>query len=99
MPSVEAAFSDFFKAITAIVSALINSVLSVFHAFFALGQEVLGSVLHLFHALFSLVTDLTSSMVGFVIANFFAIVLIGGVAYWYTQRSPGTTTRSGKKRA
>jgi len=97
MPSVQAAFYDFFNALVGIASAIMNSIFAVFQTILALGQELFGAVIHLFRALFQLVTDLTQGIVGFVFANFFAILIIGGAAYWYTQRQGAAG--KGKKRA
>ncbi|TCD70059.1 hypothetical protein EIP91_005040 [Steccherinum ochraceum] len=98
MPSVEAAFHDFLKALTGIFSAIANSIFGVFRAVLALFQEVFGAVFHLFNALAHLVTDLTQTMFGFVFANFFALLIIGGGVYWYTQRQ-GSSVSKGKRKA
>lgn len=66
MPSIQAAFSDFFRALAGIATAILNSIFAVFQTILALAQELFGSVFHLFHAMLQLVTDLTQGVAGFV---------------------------------
>jgi len=98
MPSIQAAFIDFIHALGSIGNALLGSVLAVFQASLALGQELFTAVFSLFNAFVQLFVGVTQTAVGFVFANFFAILIIGGVYYWYTNRQPAQT-RKGIKRA
>ncbi|TFK57449.1 hypothetical protein OE88DRAFT_1803992 [Heliocybe sulcata] len=101
MPSVTGSIADFFSSLVGIFSNLISSILAVFQSIFALGEGLVGDVLQIGQSLLKLVTDLSGSLVGFVAANFFAILAVGGVYYWYTnvyQRGRKSVT-GGKKRA
>jgi len=99
MPSLQAAFFDFMQALNAIGNALLSSVMAVFQAIFGLGQQLLGAVFSLFRAVAQLFIDVSQNAIGFVFANFFVLLIIGGGYYWYTNRSAsGRGTRKGTKR-
>ncbi|KAL4243188.1 hypothetical protein ABKN59_001002 [Abortiporus biennis] len=99
MPSVQASFYDFSQSVAKILGALLNSLFAVFHAMLALGQQTVAGMFQLGHAIMRLATDLTQGVVGFVFANFFALLIIGGGYYWYTTRqNTGKGTRAVKSK-
>ncbi|EIW64897.1 uncharacterized protein TRAVEDRAFT_110233 [Trametes versicolor FP-101664 SS1] len=97
-PSVSSALGDLLQSLAAIGASLLNSVFAVFQALLALIQELVGSVLQLAQTLFAFAANLLQGAVGFVVANFFAVALVGGGYYWYTHRDGRARTRSGGKR-
>ncbi|KAI0374402.1 hypothetical protein BV20DRAFT_977090 [Pilatotrama ljubarskyi] len=91
--SASSAVGNLIQALAAIGASLLNSVFAVIQAIFALVQELVSSVLQLLQTLVAFTADLFQGVVGFVAANFFAILLVGGLYYWYTHRQGGTATR------
>ncbi|KAI0662600.1 hypothetical protein C8Q70DRAFT_1051225 [Cubamyces menziesii] len=89
MSSVSSAVGNLIQALAGIGTSLLNSVLAVIQAIFALVQDFVGSLLQLVQAFVAFTADLFQGVVGFVAANFFGILLIGGVYYWYTHRRGG----------
>ena len=81
MPSVEAAFQDFLKALTNIFHALVNSSLAVVQAVLGLGKEVINAVIHLFNALLVLATDLTQDVIGFAVGECLLLDVSFGRSY------------------
>ncbi|KAI0359169.1 hypothetical protein OH77DRAFT_1141295 [Trametes cingulata] len=89
--SVSSAVGNLIQALAAIGASLLNSVFAVIQAIFALVQELASSVLQLVQTLIAFAADLFQGVVGFVAANFFAVLLVGGLYYWYTHRQGGST--------
>ncbi|KAH9921969.1 uncharacterized protein BXZ73DRAFT_104227 [Epithele typhae] len=96
--SVSSAVGKLLQSCTAIGGNLLNSIIAIFQAFLALFQEVIGSVLHLVQALVAFAAEVFQGALGFVMANFFGLLVIGGVYYWYTHREGSGRSRSSKKR-
>ncbi|KZT06765.1 uncharacterized protein LAESUDRAFT_636580, partial [Laetiporus sulphureus 93-53] len=89
--SLTAALTDLMHALAAIGTSLLNSALAVLQFFLALGQELLNGVLQLVHAVVGFGIDLFQTIFGFFTTHFIftALLLIGGVYYWYTVRGGG----------
>ncbi|KAJ3498677.1 hypothetical protein NLJ89_g10186 [Agrocybe chaxingu] len=81
MPSVTHAVSDFVTAVTGIFVSLFNSIFAVFHAIFALGVDVVSSVLTLIKQIIAAIMELFQGVLGFILANFVAIAVVGGAYY------------------
>ncbi|KAI0768515.1 hypothetical protein BD413DRAFT_126975 [Trametes elegans] len=93
MSSVTSAIGNLLQSLAAIGASLLNSAFAVIQAIVALIQEVVGSALQLVQAVVAFAADLFQGALGFVAANFFAILLVGGVYYWYTHRAGGSKSR------
>ncbi|TBU35017.1 hypothetical protein BD311DRAFT_681325 [Dichomitus squalens] len=92
--SLGSAVANLLSSLTAIGASLINSIIAVFQAICALFQDVAVSILQLAQALVAFAAGLFEGVLGFVAANFLAILVVGGIYYWYT-RSRTTKGRSG----
>ncbi|KAI8995341.1 hypothetical protein BD414DRAFT_479257 [Trametes punicea] len=97
MSSVSSAIGNLVQSLAAIGASLLNSVFAVIQAIFALVQDLVASVLQLAQAFISFAAGLFQGVVGFVAANFFAVILVGGLYYWYTHRQGGTASQSHKR--
>ncbi|GBE78129.1 hypothetical protein BKA93DRAFT_825946 [Sparassis latifolia] len=89
MTSVTAAVVQLSHSLAAIGVSLLNAVLAVLHAVLALGEQLLTSVLQLVQACVQFSGQLFQGIFGLVVANFFAILILAGVYYWYTSRQRG----------
>ncbi|OBZ79669.1 hypothetical protein A0H81_00568 [Grifola frondosa] len=70
---------NFLQSLAAIGAGLLNSVYALFQAILALGREVVGSALQLVQVIVNFAANLFQGVLGFVIANFFAILIKSGV--------------------
>jgi len=95
-PSVSAALSNFLSALAGIGMSLVHSVFAVFQAIFALCTELLQGILSLGQSIVTLALDLFQGVFGFIAANLFAIIIIGGGYYVYTRRQRGRGVRIGQ---
>ncbi|KAG7099470.1 hypothetical protein E1B28_001319 [Marasmius oreades] len=86
-PTITSALSEFITALTNVAAGLVNSLLAVFGAILALGTNTAKAVLQFAQSVLKLGTDLCQGVVGFVAANFFVLVVLGGVYYWYTNQN------------
>ncbi|KAI0936064.1 hypothetical protein AcV5_004300 [Taiwanofungus camphoratus] len=84
MSSLSSAVANLLSALTSIAANLANSVLAVLQAILALAQHFVGGLLQLAKAFVDFGTSLFQGVLGFVAANFVAILLVGGAYYWYT---------------
>ncbi|KIK71290.1 hypothetical protein GYMLUDRAFT_325511 [Collybiopsis luxurians FD-317 M1] len=83
-PTVSSAISEFINALTSIFAGLFNSLMAVFQAVFAFFMNIFGSAIQLMQSFLKLGIDMCQGVLGFVIANFFALAVIGGGYYLYT---------------
>ncbi|KAI0670130.1 hypothetical protein C8Q78DRAFT_1080027 [Trametes maxima] len=99
MASVSSAVGNLLESLAAIGASLLNSAFAVIQAIVALIQELLGSILQLAQSLLAFAANLFQGVMGFVVANFFAVAVIGGLYYWYTSRQGSNRSRSRKRLA
>ncbi|KAK7694376.1 hypothetical protein QCA50_001562 [Cerrena zonata] len=92
MSAVYSAFANFIQALGGIVGGIMNSVLAIFQAFLALVKALLSGVFQVGQAILKLGADLTQDVVGFVFANFFLILVLGGGYYLYSTRQGARTS-------
>ncbi|KAI0034924.1 hypothetical protein K488DRAFT_44429 [Vararia minispora EC-137] len=88
-PSVQGAIGGFVGSVSHIGSDIVQAVFTLFGAFLAFGQALMTAALQAGQAVLKLGTDLFQSVAGFVFANFFVLMIIGGGYYLYTTRSQG----------
>ncbi|OJA21263.1 hypothetical protein AZE42_02537 [Rhizopogon vesiculosus] len=89
MSTIITALTKFGQSLAAIGLSLLYSVLAVFQAVFALAQSTIENILKLGQSISTLVLELFQGVFGFVIANFAAIIVIGGGYYLYMLRQQG----------
>ncbi|KAI0803073.1 hypothetical protein BC629DRAFT_1591167 [Irpex lacteus] len=100
MAALAKAFSNFSQAIANIAFAIANAFIAVFHAVIELGEEAFKGVFDIFHAIVNLFTELVQDTVGFVFANLFILLTLGGAYYLYTNYNGNSRTAAkGKRRA
>ncbi|KAJ8586825.1 hypothetical protein M405DRAFT_771145 [Rhizopogon salebrosus TDB-379] len=89
MSSIIAALTNFGQSLAGIGVSSLHSVLAVFQAVFALAQNTVENILKLGQSITTLVMQLFQGVFGLIVANFFAILVIGGAFYLYTLRQQG----------
>ncbi|EEB90004.1 hypothetical protein MPER_11849 [Moniliophthora perniciosa FA553] len=93
-PTITSALQDFINAVTSLAAGVINSVLAVFTALWGFGVDIFTTLVQLAQSVLKFGIDLCQGVIGFVVANFFAIAVIGGAYYLYTNRqNQGQTDR------
>jgi len=78
--------------------SILNAILGVFYAIFALGQTLFASVVQFGQSVLKLGMDVFQGVFGFVAANFFVLLIVGGGYYWYTQNQKGQGGKRGKSK-
>jgi len=89
MSSIIAALINFGQSMAGIGVSSLHSVLAVFQAVFALAQNTIENILKLGQSITTLVLQLFQGVFGIVVANFAAILVVGGVYYLYMLRQQG----------
>jgi len=82
--SITTALSSFAQAVSNVAFAVFHAALAVFQAIVALFSEIATGILQIGQAVVKLATDLFQDTLGFVLANFFLILVLGGAYYWYS---------------
>ncbi|KAJ7597679.1 hypothetical protein C8J56DRAFT_818368 [Mycena floridula] len=92
-PTISSALSEFVGSLSAIGLNLVHSVMAIFNAILALFFDVFGAVAQLGQSILKLGLDLFGSVLGFVTANFFLLLVLGGGYYVYTTRQGASGRR------
>ncbi|PPR08131.1 hypothetical protein CVT24_012375 [Panaeolus cyanescens] len=95
MASLTNAIVDLFQAILGVFTGLFQTVFSIVHALFAtISHFVSGTLVAAQHAIAAGI-QLCQGVVGFVAANFVALVVLGGLYYAYRNSTSPRRSRSG----
>lgn len=91
-PTIQGPLNDFIASVFTAGTSLVQAVVALFHLVLAFGHFWFDKFVQLVQTCVQLGFDLFRGVTGFIVANFFILLILGGAGYyWWSIR-----TRSGK---